>query len=56
MAWKLKLIKMDAETRKISLKILGERDICNILMIVSHQEDGMEFINKRLCLKKTNDN
>lgn len=47
---------MDAETRKIILKILGERDICNILMIISHQEDGMEFINKTLCLKKTNDN
>ncbi|AKN32075.1 multidrug ABC transporter ATPase [Clostridium carboxidivorans P7] len=47
---------MDAETRKIILKILGERDICNILMIISHQEDGMEFVNKTLCLKKPNDN
>ncbi|AKA72377.1 ABC transporter ATP-binding protein [Clostridium scatologenes] len=47
---------MDTETRKIILKILSERDICNILMIISHQEDGMEFINKTLYLKKTNDN
>lgn len=47
---------MDSETRKIILKILGERDICNILMIISHQEDGMEFVNKTLCLKKTNEN
>ncbi|AWI06484.1 ABC transporter ATP-binding protein [Clostridium drakei] len=47
---------MDTETRKIILKILSERDICNILMIISHQEDGIEFVNKTLCLKKTNDN
>ncbi len=43
---------MDVETRKIIFEILNKRNICNILMIISHQEDGMEFINKTLSLKK----
>lgn len=43
---------MDVETREIIFKILEERNICNILMIISHLEEGIEFVNKTLYLKK----
>ncbi|WP_333860123.1 peptidase domain-containing ABC transporter [Clostridium sp.] len=43
---------MDIETRKIILKILQERDICSILMIISHQEEDVKFVNKTIYLNK----
>lgn len=43
---------MDVETRNIILKILGEENICNMLIVIAHQEEGIEFINKTLHLKK----
>lgn len=47
---------IDAETRNIILKILEERNICNILIIISHQEDRLDFINKTLHLEKPTNN
>ena len=43
---------MDIETRKIILKILQESDICSILMIISHQEEDVKFVNKTIYLNK----
>lgn len=43
---------LDMETRKIILKILLEKKTCNILIIISHQEEQIEFINKTIYLKK----
>ena len=41
---------MDTETRESILKILGEKDIADIIMVISHQEEGLDFINKTLYL------
>lgn len=43
---------LDIETREIILGILTNYNIANIIIIISHQEKGMEFTNKTLYLKK----
>jgi len=43
---------LDKETREIIHGILKEKDIANIMIIISHQEEGLEFTNKTLCMNK----
>lgn len=43
---------LDKETREVIHGILKEKDIANIMIIISHQEEGLEFINKTLCMSK----
>lgn len=43
---------LDIETREVILGILRNKNIANIIIIISHQEKGMEFTNKTLYLKK----
>lgn len=43
---------IDFETKKIIHQILSEGKIANIILVVSHQEEGLGFINKILQLKK----
>lgn len=42
---------LDLETRNVIMNILKSQEICNILIIVSHQDDKLDFINKTLLLK-----
>lgn len=37
---------VDAETRKLILRILKKRDYGGILIVISHQAEGMEFLSK----------
>ena len=37
---------VDAETRKLILQILKKRDYGGILIVISHQSEGMEFLSK----------
>lgn len=37
---------VDAETRKLILQILKKRDYGGILIVISHQAEGMEFLSK----------
>jgi len=41
---------LDINTRKIILKILKEKNLCDILIIISHQNDKLDFINKTIEL------
>ncbi|WP_461207633.1 ABC transporter ATP-binding protein [Clostridium sp. DL1XJH146] len=41
---------LDINTRKLILKILKEKKLCNILIIISHQDSELEFINKTINL------
>ncbi|WP_253205645.1 ABC transporter ATP-binding protein [Clostridium estertheticum] len=43
---------LDKETRAVILGILKEKGIANITIVISHQEDGLEFTNKTLCMNK----
>ncbi|MFL0197188.1 ABC transporter ATP-binding protein [Clostridium sp. WILCCON 0269] len=43
---------LDIETREVILRILREKSIANIIIVISHQEEGIEFTNKTLYLKK----
>lgn len=43
---------LDTETREVILGILRKKNIANIIIVISHQEEGIEFTNKTLCLKK----
>ena len=43
---------LDIETRNVILGILKNKNIANIIIIISHQEEGLEFTNKTLYLKK----
>ena len=45
---------LDKETREVIHGILNERDIANIMIVISHQEEGLEFTNKTLCMNKQN--
>ncbi|MEK4165321.1 ATP-binding cassette domain-containing protein [Anoxybacillus sp. FSL W8-0104] len=42
---------LDADTKKLILEILKESDLCNILIIISHEEEGPQFINKIIQLQ-----
>lgn len=42
---------LDADTKKLILEILKESDFCNILIIISHEEEGLQFINKIIQLQ-----
>lgn len=41
---------LDINTRKLILGILKEKNLCNILIIISHQNDELDFINKTINL------
>lgn len=41
---------LDLKTRETILNILKEEELCNILIIISHQNEELEFINKTLDL------
>jgi ATP-binding cassette subfamily B protein len=43
---------LDTETREVILEILRKKNIANIIIVISHQEEGIEFTNKTLSLKK----
>ncbi|GAA0774719.1 ABC transporter ATP-binding protein [Clostridium subterminale] len=43
---------LDSEIREVVIEILREKNIANIIIIISHQEEGIEFTNKVLYLKK----
>lgn len=41
---------LDIETRKSIIDIIKENDLCNILIIISHQDEGLDFIDKSISL------
>ncbi|MBU3157721.1 ABC transporter ATP-binding protein/permease (plasmid) [Clostridium estertheticum] len=43
---------LDKETREVIHGLLKEKDISNIMIVISHQEEGLEFTNKTLCMNK----
>lgn len=43
---------LDADTKQLILDILEESDLCNILIIISHEEKGLQFINKIIQLQR----
>lgn len=43
---------LDKETREVIHGILKEKDIANIMIVISHQEEGLEFTNKTICMNK----
>lgn len=43
---------LDIETRKIVLEIFKNKNIANIIIVISHQEEGIDFTNKTLYLNK----
>lgn len=45
------IANIDIETRKIILEILKERFEHNILIIVSHFSEGLDFVNKIVEIK-----
>ena len=49
------IANLDIETKKHILEIIKEKELCNILLIISHQEDGLEFVNRVIQLAHKND-
>lgn len=45
---------VDAETRDIILQLLKERRFGGILILISHQTEGMDFLRKSITLGKSN--
>ncbi|HEX3017328.1 MAG TPA: ABC transporter ATP-binding protein [Caproicibacter sp.] len=45
---------VDAETRDIILQLLKERRFGGILIVISHQTEGMDFLRKSITLGKSN--
>lgn len=45
---------VDAETRDIILQLLKERLFGGILIVISHQTEGMDFLRKSITLGKSN--
>ncbi|OXX84818.1 multidrug ABC transporter ATP-binding protein [Paraclostridium benzoelyticum] len=45
---------LDIETRKHILKILEEKDLGKILIIISHQDEELNFVNKEINLVNNN--
>ncbi|MBB6631881.1 ABC transporter ATP-binding protein [Clostridium algidicarnis] len=43
---------LDIQTREVILEILRKQNIANIIIVISHQEEGINFTNKTLYLKK----
>lgn len=42
---------VDAETRDLILRILDKREYDGIILVISHQTQGMEFLNKTITLE-----
>ena len=42
---------VDAETRNLILQILKEKKYNGILIVISHQTEGMEFLSKVIGIK-----
>lgn len=45
---------LDQETKLIILGILEKSELCNILITISHQNEGLNFVNKIIELEKHN--
>ena len=45
---------LDQETKLIILGILEKSELCNVLITISHQNEGLNFVNKIIELEKHN--
>ncbi|MBX4265669.1 ABC transporter ATP-binding protein [Clostridium estertheticum] len=43
---------LDTETREVVLEIFRSKNVANIIIIISHQEEGIDFTNKTIYLNK----
>lgn len=41
---------LHVETKDLMYELLQKNDLCNILIMISHQQEGLQFINKILEL------
>lgn len=46
---------LDINTKDLITKLLNDQNLCSILIIISHQEEGYEFINKIIDLNQHNE-
>ncbi|MEC2451389.1 ABC transporter ATP-binding protein, partial [Bacillus cereus] len=45
---------LNIDTRNLMYEILQNYNLCNILIMISHQQDGLYFLNKTLELTHGN--